>query len=86
MRDHSKLIATGSEWTFDHLDVLDRACAEHARRYRLDTFPNQIELITSEQMLDAYSAVGLPVNYHHWSFGKEFLANQKGYQLSLIHI
>ncbi len=80
MRDRSAMIATGSEWTFDHLAALDQACAAHARRYRLDTFPNQIELITSEQMLDAYSAVGLPVNYHHWSFGKEFLANQKGYQ------
>jgi stage V sporulation protein R len=80
MIDTSKLIATGSEWTFDHLEKIDRACAEHARRYRLDWFPNQIELITSEQMLDAYSSVGLPVNYHHWSFGKEFLANQKGYE------
>ena len=80
MRDTGKLIATGSEWTFDHLEAIDRACAAHARGYRLDWFPNQIEVITSEQMLDAYSSVGLPVNYHHWSFGKEFLANQKGYQ------
>lgn len=80
MIDKSRLIATGSDWSFEHLEALDRACAAHARHYRLDTFPNQIELITSEQMLDAYSSVGLPVNYHHWSFGKEFLANQKGYQ------
>ncbi len=80
MRDTSKLIASGSEWTFDHLVNIDRACARHAARYRLDYFPNQIEVITSEQMLDAYSAVGLPVNYHHWSFGKDFLANEKAYK------
>ncbi len=81
MRDTSKLIATGSEWTFDHIEAIDRACAEHAKRYRLDYFPNQIELITSEQMLDAYSAVGLPVNYGHWSFGKQFLSEQKAYRV-----
>ena len=80
MRDTTKLIAAGSEWTFDHLEAIDKACAEHAKRYKLDYFPNQIEVITSEQMLDAYSAVGLPVNYHHWSFGKDFMAQQKSYR------
>ena len=80
MRDLSKLIASGSEWTFEHLEAIDRACAKHAARYALDYFPNQIEVITSEQMLDAYSAVGLPVNYHHWSFGKDFLRTEKAYQ------
>lgn len=76
----SPLIASGSEWTFDHLSALDNACAAHAKRYGIDYFPNQIEVITSEQMLDAYSAVGLPVNYHHWSFGKDFLASERSYK------
>ena len=43
-------------------------------------YPNQIEIISAEQMLDAYASVGLPVNYNHWSFGKEFLKNEKAYQ------
>lgn len=43
-------------------------------------YPNQIEIISAEQMLDAYASVGLPVNYSHWSFGKEFLKNEKAYQ------
>ncbi len=41
-----------------------------AKLYRLDTYPHQIEVITSEQMMDAYSSVGMPINYPHWSFGK----------------
>ena len=49
-----------------------------ARSFGLDTYPNQIEIITSEQMMDAYSSVGMPVNYHHWSFGKSFLQTEKG--------
>jgi spore cortex formation protein SpoVR/YcgB (stage V sporulation) len=31
-------------------------------------------------MMDAYSSVGMPVNYHHWSFGKSFLQTEKGYR------
>ncbi len=26
-------------------------------------------------MIDAYASIGMPVNYSHWSFGKEFLKN-----------
>ncbi len=36
----------------------------------LSVYPNQIEVITSEQMLDAYAATGMPIYYSHWSFGK----------------
>lgn len=43
-------------------------------------YTNQIEIISAEQMLDAYASVGMPVNYNHWSFGKEFLRNEKAYQ------
>ena len=47
---------------------------------KLDVYPNQIEVISAEQMIDAYASVGMPVNYNHWSFGKEFLKNWSGYQ------
>jgi stage V sporulation protein R len=70
---------SGSEWTLDDLMAIERLCAQHAERYRLDTFPNQLEVITSEQMLDAYVSSGLPVNYAHWSFGKQFLVESGKY-------
>ena len=38
----------------------------------LDIYPNQIEVITAEQMLDAYASIGMPLMYRHWSFGKHF--------------
>jgi spore cortex formation protein SpoVR/YcgB (stage V sporulation) len=31
-------------------------------------------------MMDAYASVGMPVNYHHWSFGKHFLSTEKRYR------
>ena len=46
----------------------------------LDTYPNQIEIITAEQMIDAYASVGMPLNYHHWSFGKKFFTAENSYR------
>ena len=79
-RDQPLLLSEGSEWTFELLQRYDSEIARIAAGYGLDTYPNQIEVISSEQMIDAYSSVGMPVGYHHWSFGKQFVATQKGYR------
>jgi stage V sporulation protein R len=47
---------------------------------KLNVYPNQIEVISAEQMIDAYASIGMPVNYSHWSFGKQFLSNWEKYQ------
>jgi len=75
-----KPLSEGSEWTFELLERYDREIARIAAGYGLDTYPNQIEVITSEQMMDAYSSTGMPVFYHHWSFGKQFLGVEKSYR------
>ncbi|GAB2791538.1 SpoVR family protein [Halomonas shantousis] len=73
-------IARGSDWNFEVLAEYEREIARLADEYRLDTYPNQIEVITSEQMMDAYASVGMPVGYHHWSFGKQFLSVEQAYR------
>ena len=73
-------ISHGADWDFDLLERYDGAIAEVAAEYRLDTYPNQIEVITSEQMLDAYASSGLPIGYPHWSYGKEFIRNEQAYR------
>nr|WP_294865106.1 SpoVR family protein [uncultured Pseudogulbenkiania sp.] len=74
-------ISTGSEWTFDLLDEYERAIREIAvKEYGLDVYPVQLEVISAEQMMDAYSSVGMPVNYQHWSFGKHFVSTEKSYK------
>ena len=69
-----------SEWTFDLLRRYDEEISKIAAEYGLDTYPNQIEVISAEQMMDAYSSVGMPVGYHHWSFGKQFLSVEQRYK------
>lgn len=71
-RDSTRL-SDGPDWTFELLDVYLAEIDRVAKLYRLDTYPHQIEVITSEQMMDAYSSVGMPINYPHWSFGKNSL-------------
>ncbi|PWV58506.1 SpoVR family protein [Plasticicumulans acidivorans] len=75
------LISEGSEWTFPLLEEYDRQIAQIAgNEFGLDTYRNQIEVITAEQMMDAYSSVGMPIGYHHWSYGKQFVSTEKHYR------
>lgn len=75
-----KLLPDGPDWTFDLLERYHKEIKRVAAHYRLDTYPNQIEVITSEQMMDAYSSIGMPINYNHWSFGKKFIQTEQGYK------
>jgi len=76
----SRYLSEGSEWNFELLERYDREIARVAANFGLETYPNQIEVITAEQMMDAYSTVGMPVGYHHWSFGKQFLGVEQRYR------
>ncbi|EKE69130.1 SpoVR family protein [Gallaecimonas xiamenensis] len=75
-----KPLPDGPDWTFDDLVAYDKAIARVAEHYGLDTYPNQMEVITAEQMLDAYSSVGMPIGYSHWSFGKKFIQSEQSYR------
>ena len=74
------VISESSEWTFELIAKYDEEIARIAESYGLDTYPNQIEIIRSDQMMDAYASVGMPIGYNHWSFGKEFLNVERGYK------
>jgi len=69
-----------SDWSFELIERYHDVIRDTARRHGLDTYPNQLEIITAEQMMDAYASVGMPVNYRHWSYGKEFIATEKNYK------
>src|SRR5574337_248174 len=69
-----------SDWSFELIEQSHAVIRATAERFGLDTYPNQLEVITAEQMMDAYASVGMPVNYRHWSYGKEFIATEKSYK------
>ncbi|MGV3344315.1 SpoVR family protein [Enterobacteriaceae bacterium LUAb1] len=76
----NKRLSDGPDWTFELLDIYLAEIDRIAKFYKLDTYPHQIEVITSEQMMDAYSSIGMPINYAHWSFGKKFIETEQQYK------
>lgn len=73
-------ISTSSEWSIELLEAYNEAIGTIAKDYGLDTYPIQLEIISSEQMMDAYASDGMPLGYAHWSFGKEFIITEKRYK------
>jgi spore cortex formation protein SpoVR/YcgB (stage V sporulation) len=75
------LLYTGFEWDFDTLGrVYDAIEKIGVGELGLDTYRTQIEVITAEQMLDAYASTGMPLFYKHWSFGKHYARNEALYR------
>ena len=75
------LLFDTADWDFETLQrTLDAIEDIALNDLKLDVYPNQIEIISSEQMLDAYSSHGMPLMYKHWSFGKHFARDQMMYQ------
>ncbi len=75
------LLFTGTEWNFHTLaDIHDAIEVIAKNELGLSTYRNRIEIITSEQMLDAYASTGMPLFYRHWSFGKQFVRNEALYR------
>ncbi len=72
----------GTDWDFDLLRRVHDAIEVIAvDELGLDTYRNQIEIISSEQMLDAYSSTGMPLMYRHWSFGKQYIHHERLYRM-----
>jgi stage V sporulation protein R len=82
--ERSRLLFSDSDWSFEKLsrayDAIETIALDDLG---LDVYPNQLEIISSEQMLDAYSSVGMPLMYRHWSFGKHFLYHEQLYRKGL---
>lgn len=71
----------GDDWTEE---ILQRAWEEieiiAKEELRSTYYKPQIEIVTAKQMLDAYTSVGMPIYYKHWSYGKEFVFSEKEYK------
>ena len=80
-KEDLKKLFSRSDWDEETIIEADKVVSRIAEEYLgLETYPNQFEIISSEQMLDAYSLIGLPISYNHWKFGKDFVMNQNNYK------
>ena len=79
-RERRAPLPSPSDWTFELIETYHTEIERMAKRFGLDTYPVQLEVITASQMIDTYASIGMPVNYRHWSFGKQYIANEKSYR------
>lgn len=86
MRRAQKPLSDGPAWTMQDLREYVEVIGEAADEMGLETFPNQIEIVWSEQMIDAYTHHGLPFSYHHWSFGKSHTQQTHSYEHGREHL
>ena len=84
-RDRARqLLFQGADWDFGTIQRIHDAVEKiGVGEMGLDVYPNQIEVITAEQMLDAYASIGMPLFYKHWSFGKRFALHEASYRQGL---
>lgn len=76
----SNLIFKSNEWTFPAMErVLEEAAKIGQEELGAKLGRNKIEVITADQMLENYVSHGLPIHYHHWSFGRSFLQQKQAY-------
>lgn len=62
------------------LELVEHSVGVIARgKYGIDAYPNVIQIIDAQQMLNAYASVGMPISYDHWSFGRDMIKNEKAY-------
>ena len=84
MSNASRLLYQGADWDFDGLqrayETIEKIGVDELG---LGLYRNQIEVITAEQMLDAYAGIGMPIMYKHWSVGKRFAQNEMLYRKGL---
>jgi stage V sporulation protein R len=76
-----KLLFKGYDWDVSLVEslweVIDKIGKEDLG---LDYHQPQFDIVTAEQMLDAYSSIGMPIFYNHWSFGKSYAQNSALYR------
>lgn len=82
---NTPLVTSGQEWTFEMIDDVYEhigriAKEKYGMEEKKNIYPNQLEIISSEQMLDAYCSNGLPIYYSHWTFGEQFIREMESYR------
>tara|TARA_Y100000591_G_C21711316_1_gene633680 strand:+ start:147 stop:905 length:759 start_codon:yes stop_codon:yes gene_type:complete len=71
------------DWTIESLQEWDDKICESGKKFGLDWYPIDYEIIDYHEMIGAMAYTGLPTHYRHWSFGKSFEQTHTRYHLGM---
>jgi spore cortex formation protein SpoVR/YcgB (stage V sporulation) len=78
------LFRSGEDWTIPKIKNVMDVIEGIAHEWKMPLYPNQIEVIDFEGMINSYVSIGVPILYNHWSFGKQFEIIKKRYNLGVM--
>jgi len=71
------------DWSVETLQEWDKKICESGKKFGLDWYPIDYEIIDYHEMIGAMAYTGLPTHYRHWSFGKSFEQTHTRYHLGM---
>jgi len=74
------LFQPGEDWNPDMLDKIWHEIEIIAKELEISYYEPQFEIISSDQMLEAYVTTGMPMMYKHWSFGQSAIVQKQDYE------
>ena len=74
------LFNCADDWTLPVISNVCEVLEEIAtKELKYSLYPNQLEIVDFEGMINNNTLIGMPFLYGHWSFGKSFIQDQKQY-------
>lgn len=81
------IFSNADDWTIPLIERVCEVLEEIAKKeLKLDLYPNQVEIVDFEGMVNNHTLIGMPFLYSHWSFGKSFIQTQKSYLAGRSHL
>lgn len=72
---------TTNEWNWDLIhSAFNEIYKIGINDLKLNIYQNSFEVISSDQMIELYTTVAMPIYYNHWSFGKQYIQQSKNYK------
>lgn len=75
----NKYLIKSQDWNEASLEKAWDVIKKLAAKYDLDYYEPQFEIVTYEQMIEAYTHIGLPTYFNHWTLGKDYLETAHDY-------
>lgn len=75
-----KPLFTESMHGADSIEHIMTVLSNIAPELKLSTYPVRFDILSFDQIFDAYHSFGLPINYRHWSFGKNLIQEKNLYK------
>ena len=70
----------------EELNRFDRLIQDWAKKFGLDCYPQEFDIIDSEKMAELMTSGNLPTTFNHWSYGRDFEAIKTAWRLNRANL